>query len=120
MSKRKRTSRGKEFCGAHTTCTEATKMLLEILDTIPSVTKFSPGPIAMGGSSSCKCWRLKIGFGYRGMFSCIVNGGVAVQQVFVYTRNIQETKLLLARKARDGGYSIRFEKEEECRCRVEE
>lgn len=113
MSKRKRTSRGKEFCGAHTTCTETTEKFIEMLDTISSVKKFALGPIELGGSSSCNCPRIKIGFGDRGMISCVVSGEVAVQDVFVYSDNVQETKLILARRLRTEGYCIRFERKQD-------
>lgn len=106
MSKRSSRSGGK-FGGNHTTFIAAAAIAADIAATCGHVTIVSSGVINTPRNKSGSRRHVKI----VDTEHCILLGvtdGAAHQDVRVYTNNSQETKLYVAKGARDAGLTISF------------
>lgn len=98
---------GGKFGGGHTTLIDLAILLADIADARPEVTKISPGFISCGTG---------VGGGERSVKILDMRGGIllkvrqnrSVQEVRIITRNPHETKLAIAREARNNDVRISF------------
>ena len=108
MSKKGHRSGGK-YATSHTTVIPAAELICDILDDCEEVTKIAVGFIRTGlkanGTQSVKITD------ESGHILLTVKGNTSSQEIFVYTRNVQTTKLAVAREARNKGMRISFRKD---------
>lgn len=100
---------GGKFCDEHTTFTDLSIIAADIANQCPEVTKISAGYIQNGKGVSGGENRVKIG-DYAGGVLLTVRQSRSVQEVRIVTKNIQATKLALARGLRDRKIAICFGK----------
>lgn len=108
----KSTRSGGKYSGSHTTVIPLAAAMADIAHKRKEVTKISLGFITAGLSPSRSGSRVKIGYGNNGHVLLQVRGNTAQQEIHVFTTNPIETKLALARGARNLGVHISFEKKE--------
>jgi hypothetical protein len=98
---------GGKFGGGHTTLIDLAILLADMADARPEVTKISPGFIQCGGGAIGGERSVKI-LDARGGLLLKVRQNRAVQEVRIVTANLHETKLALARGARNNRIRISF------------
>jgi len=100
---------GDIYSSSHTTVTDATGKILAKIQNYRDISKIAIGIIKPRAKSSSG-EKVKIGYGDNRCIKLQVNGNAACQEVYVYTvNNPQETKLHIARSARNIGMAICFE-----------
>lgn len=82
---------GGKITGSHTTVTDATAVVVDVAETLPSVTKIILGPME---STRCKRPRLKFNPIQAG-WKITVCGNTSVQTIYVYSQDPQATKMAL-------------------------
>jgi hypothetical protein len=80
---------GKKIGGRHTTIIDAARPIVDLLQRLPEVTKLSPGFIKLGLRSGRH--RLKISLSQGGLLLKI-RGSTSIQEVRIYTDDVQATK----------------------------
>ncbi len=100
---------GGKFTGKHTTLIELAAIACDIADACPQVTKISPGFIVSGTKSVNGNTRVKISDS-GGIILLSVRGNISVQDVRIYTTNIQTARTAIARGLRNAGVAICFKK----------
>lgn len=108
MSKDKRS--GGKFSGNHTTMIPAATIVADIAASCPWVTNISPGFIKAGLRSVSGQKRVKISDDGSSILLS-VRDNTSHQEVHVHSKNMQATKLAIARGARNAGLHIGFGKE---------
>lgn len=108
MSKDSRS--GGKFSGNHTTMIPAAAVVSDIAASCPWVTNISPGFIKAGLKSVSGQKRVKISDDGSSILLS-VRDNTSHQEVHVHTKDMQATKLAIARGARDVGLHIAFGKE---------
>jgi len=83
---------GKKRGGKHTTLIDAAVLLVKQADRLREVTKISPAYIRQTKSTSQR--RVKF-TGINGGWKVTVRGSIAVQEIYIYTRDSEKTKLEL-------------------------
>lgn len=94
----------------HTTYIPVAYEFREVARLLPDVTAVSAGIIKAGLSAAPI--RVKIA-DESGVILLKVRGPTSIQEVRVYSRDIQATKLALARAVRDRGYRLAFKNNDE-------
>lgn len=108
MSKHSRS--GGKFTGNHTTLIPAATIVCDVADACPSVTKITPGFIKGGLRPVNGQRRVKII--ERGSALLLsIRDNASHQEVYVYSNDVQATKLAIARGSRDVGLGIAFGEE---------
>jgi len=103
----KTTRSGGKFGGSHTTLTDAAIIVADIVVRLPNVEKISPGYISSGLKPTSGGRRVKIeNRGSNILLS--IRGTITLQEVSVFTGDVQETMLAIAKGARDKGFHISF------------
>lgn len=108
MSKDSRS--GGKFSGNHTTMIPAAAIVADVTHKCPFVTNISPGFIKAGLRSVSGHRRVKIsddGSSIR----LSVRDNTSHQELHVHSKNMQASKLAIARGARDAGLNIAFGEE---------
>ena len=100
---------GGKFSGNHTTLIPAAVIVADIANKCPFVTEISPGFIKSGLKSANGHRRVKIS-DVGGNVLLGIRDNTSFQEVHVYSRNMQATKLAIAIGARNAGLSIAFGK----------
>lgn len=98
---------GKKFRGGHTSLTDLAFEVVRIVERLPKVTGISPDYIELGKNVSGGSRKIKIA-DERGGILLTVRQSRSVQDVWVYSPDIQATKLALARALRDRRIPISF------------
>ena len=98
---------GGKIGGDHTTFIDLAGEMADVAERLPEVTKISGGFIS--GKSTGPSRRVKIG-NYAGGVLLTVKQGHRAQEVRIITRDVQATKLAIARAARNMDVPICFGK----------
>lgn len=102
---------GGKYTGSHTTVIPTARIVCDIANACPDVQKISLGFIKTGlkanGVQSVKI------IDDNGNILLVVKGNTSAQQIRVYTSNIHNAKLAIARGARNAGLRIGFRKDTE-------
>ena len=98
---------GGKFRGKHTTLIDLAARVVDIADELPQVTGISAGYIQSGNAVSGGTRKVKIGEG-RGSILLTVRQSRSVQEIRVFSSDMQKTKLALARALCDRGIPISF------------
>lgn len=98
---------GGKIGGDHTTLSDLAAILVDIAVNLPEVSRISPGYLknSVGGGRSARSVKLS---DCQGGLLLTVRQNGSVQEVRVFTKNPQNTKLVLARKSRDMDVAIKF------------
>jgi len=108
MSKDSRS--GGKFSGNHTTLISAAAIVADIAHSCPFVTNISPGFIKVGLKSVSGRRRVKITDDGASILLS-VRDNTSHQEVHVHSKNMQATKLRIARGVREAGLNLAFRKE---------
>jgi hypothetical protein len=103
----KSTRSGGKYGGNHTTMIPAACTVADITHACPYVKRISPGYIKAGLRSASGHRRVKITDDGQSILLS-VRDNTSQQEIRVYTKNIQETKLAIARGARNAGLAVSF------------
>ncbi len=95
---------GDKLRGSHTTLTEVAVQVFDIVSKIPNVDGISAGIIQAGAGGPR---RVKIK-DESGCILLIVRSGRAIQQLRVYVKELQNTRLALSRALRNNDIPISF------------
>jgi hypothetical protein len=98
---------GGKFSGNHTTMISAAAIVADIAHKCPFVTNISPGFIKSGLKSVSGQRRVKISDDGSSILLA-VRDNTSHQEIHVYSKNMQVTKLAIARGARDADLQIAF------------
>jgi len=98
---------GKKSCGTHTTCSDLSARVHDIAARIQKVTGISLGVLQSGRGITGGSQRVKIGEMTGGLL-LTVRQSRSVQEVRVYSTDVQATRLALARALRDEDIPISF------------
>lgn len=98
---------GEKYGGRHTTLIPAAAIICDIANACNAVSTISPGFITMGLRSVNGRRRVKIVDDGGGVLLS-VRDNTSHQNVHVYTKDLQATKLAIARGARNAGIAINF------------
>lgn len=101
---------GGKYSGSHTTVIPAANDIVDIAHEQDEVTKIAIGFIKTGLSPSKTGARVKIGFGENGHVLLQIRGNTSQQEIHVFTKDPQTTKLAVARGARNQNIQVIFEK----------
>lgn len=93
--------------GTHTTCSDLSAKVHDIAARIQEVTGVSLGVLKSGKGVTGGSQRVKIG-DMKGGLSLTVRQSRCVQEIRVYSANVQAARLALARALRDEGIPIAF------------
>lgn len=107
MSKDKRS--GGKFSGNHTTMIPAAAIVADIAAKCPWVTNVSPGFIKAGLKPTSGPKRVKISDDGSSLLLA-VRDNTSHQEVRVHSKDMQQTRLAIARGARNAGLTIAFGK----------
>lgn len=105
MSKDSRS--GGKFTGNHTTLIPAARVVCDVANACPSVTKITPGFIKGGLRPVNGQRRVKIIERGRALLLSI-RDNASHQEVYVYTNDMRATKLAIARGSISAGLGIAF------------
>ena len=108
MSKDSRS--GGKFSGNHTTLIPAAAIVADIAHACPFVTNISPGFIKAGLKSVNGQRRVKISDDGASILLA-VRDNTSHQEIHVHSKNMQATKLAIARGSRNAGLQIAFQKQ---------
>ncbi len=101
---------GGKFSGNHTTMIPAAAIVADIAHECPFVTNISPGFIKATLKSASGQRRVKISDdGFSILLA--VRDNTSHQEIHVYSKNMQATKLAVARGCRNAGLQIAFQKQ---------
>lgn len=100
---------GGKFNGNHTTFIELALPLVDLVAKRSEVSNISSGIIKNEGKSSSGSRSVKI-VDVQGGLKLTVRQSRSVQEVWVYTSNIHETKFAISKEARNNGMAISFQK----------
>ncbi len=109
MSKYSRS--GGKYTGNHTTLIPLATITCDIANSIPEVTKITPGFIKAGLKSVSGQRRVKIIDEHKHCIYLSVRDNNSHQEVRVYVTDIQEARTAIARGLRNAGIGIRFTKD---------
>ena len=101
-----------KISGDHTTFIEAAQAVIREVVRLDSVRRVTPGFIQSGlkkTQTGVPSFKITMG---DGCVKLLVRQAISVQEVYIYTSNVQETTELVARTARDLDYDIHFDKRE--------
>ena len=98
---------GGKFKGKHTTLIDLAAKVVDIADELPKVTGISAGYIQSGNAVSGGTRKVKIGEG-KGSILLTVRQSRSVQEIRVFSPDVEKTRLALARALRDQGIPISF------------
>lgn len=102
---------GKKIRGTHTTFIDLAARVTDIICKLDGVEGVAPGLIQQGKGVAGGTRRVKIG-DYPGGILLKVRQAHSVQELRVFTSNMQTTRTAIARKLRDDKIPISFKKEE--------
>mgnify|MGYP001589442566 FL=1 len=108
MSKDSRS--GGKFSGNHTTLIPMAAIVADIAHECPFVTNISPGFIKAGLKSVNGQRRVKISDDGASILLA-VRDNTSHQEIHVHSKNMQATKLAIARGSRNAGLQIAFQKQ---------
>ncbi|MCI0620030.1 DUF2103 domain-containing protein [Candidatus Wolfebacteria bacterium] len=106
MPKRGARSGGK-YGGDHTTVIPAAGAICDIANACPHVTRISPGFLKTGLKTNTGPRRVKL-TRQNGGILLSVRDSISHQEIRVYTGDVQEAMLAIARGARNAGFRIAF------------
>lgn len=101
---------GGKFGGSHTTIIPAAEIVADTAAQQDDVTNISLGVIKAGLPSVNGQRRVKITDAFPGLVVLSIRDNTAHQELRVFTRNPQATRLAIARAARNSGLHIAFGK----------
>ena len=99
---------GGKHRGTHTTLIELAARVIDIIVKLPEVTGYSPGYLQAGKGLAGGTQRVKIS-SFEGGLVLTIRQSRSVQEVRVYSANLQAAKLAIARKLRDHEVPISFQ-----------
>ncbi len=99
---------GAKFSGNHTTLIPAAAIIADLAHACPYSTNISPGFIKAGLPSVNGNRRVKIIDIEDGNILLAIRDNTSHQEITIYTRNAHETKLRIAKGARDNHLAISF------------
>lgn len=100
---------GGKFSGNHTTLTDLAAVLADVAVKLPSVRRISPGFISAGQGTGKGERRVKF-LDKNGGVLLVIRQSHTIQDLWIITDDRQETKLAIARAARDMNVAISFQK----------
>jgi len=109
MSTKSNRSGGK-YTGSHTTIIPAAARVTDFLNKRNEVTKINNGHMKGGLKTPKQGCHVKIGYGDNGCILFQIRGNTSKQEIRVWSKNIQSTKLALAKELRKQKVNISFEK----------
>ena len=98
---------GGKIRGKHTTLIDLAARVVDVADELPLVTGISAGYIQSGKAVSGGTRKVKIGEG-RGSILLTVRQSRSVQEIRIFSLDVRETKLALARALCDEDIPISF------------